>query len=86
MTKVNTLVPSLIGGDRGSGRTTRQVDFAIQELFKGHIVEVRDHWEDGNNKVANRMLLDKIIERLQNEHGKYIVKVDMKSLTIELAK
>lgn len=50
---------------RCSGRTTRLVDEAIQNLFTKKITIVKDHYLHRN---ADRMLLAKICSRLHNEH------------------
>lgn len=54
---------------RRTGRTTRQVNEAIDSLFEGCRVIVRDHAENGNMHLANKDLLKKIIRRLEVEHG-----------------
>jgi hypothetical protein len=72
---------------RMSGNTTRIVDRAIQILFNGDTCLVRDHYEGGENRNANEMLLDKIVRRLEIEHycgkrGLYVV--DRNNLSIAL--
>lgn len=67
------VVPTVSGGGRKSGITTRQVDAAIQELFKDSIVCCIDHHD---SHLTNGMLYDKVIRRLIQEHNiltKYII-------------
>jgi len=53
---------------RRSGKTTRQVDLAIQILFEDGIVEIKDHFENGTKKAANKMLFERIRNRLDFEY------------------
>jgi len=53
---------------RASGNTTRIINFAIEMLFRGITIKVEDHFENGTNSMANRMLADRIISRLISEH------------------
>lgn len=55
--------------ERATGNTTRQVDCAIQLLFQGKEIEVKDHWQWGVDIRANKYLLNKIKDRLFREHG-----------------
>lgn len=76
---------------RACGNTTRQVDFAIQELFKGNIVLVQDHYMNGNDKDNNRRLLNLIRDRLSFEHKglkeiEIAIKFIRNTYTIELIK
>jgi hypothetical protein len=80
----NTIENIELYTNRCAGNSTRQADAAINLLFKGYIVEVRDHWENGNNKQANLSLLDKIITRLKFEHRTGNINVDRRKLTIEI--
>ena len=70
------------------GNSTRQVDLAIQLLFKGYIVKVLDHWENGEHRDANKDLFDRVLKRLHSEHGRIFysrnIGVDRNELTIEL--
>lgn len=53
---------------RASGRTTRLVDYYIQELFKnGKIENITDHYDDVN---AHLRLVDLIEKRLYIEHNR----------------
>lgn len=84
--RVSTLV-TLQYGPRRSGNTTRQIDFAVQQLFAGAIIEVRDHWEFGDHKKANENLFDRILKRLAMEHGLLVdreVRINKNKLEIEL--
>lgn len=54
--------------NRAVGNSTRQVDYAIQLLFNGYTVLVEDHYQQGGFAPANRVLLERIISRLRNEH------------------
>lgn len=67
---------------RKSGRTTRLVDSFIQLLFevdKGEKIKVRDHYPSND---AHRMLLNKISERLKNEHPEINFEIDYRERTI----
>lgn len=61
----------LITYGRGSGNTTRQVDWIIDKLFRnlGENILVADHWDLFAYSDANtsRHLLDKVTNRLRNE-------------------
>lgn len=68
---------------RKSGRTTRLIDSYIQLLFevnKGESVKVRDHYPSND---AHRILLEKILKRLQNEHPGVNVEYDIRERTIK---
>ena len=58
--------------DRGTGRTTRLVDDAIQRLFNKEPVLVVDHF---NHPMANNYLLERIEGRLHNEHPRVMYEV-----------
>ena len=53
---------------RKTGRTTRLVDAFVQELFekRGEWVKIFDHYHERN---ASRLLIKRIVARLNNEHG-----------------
>lgn len=71
---------------RRAGNTTRQIDYAIQELFKGNIVICLDHYQVGEHRPMNEYLMRRILSRLEFEHGmgsKGAV-VDKQNLTIYL--
>jgi hypothetical protein len=53
-------------GPRRSGRTTRIVDQAIQELFKNGYVFCRDHYP---SKQMTEYVFKKVLKRLDFEHG-----------------
>ena len=57
---------------RATGRTTRLVDFYIQELFnnKNTEIKIKDHTDD---RRSNNYLMYKVLNRLENEHK--VVKV-----------
>lgn len=63
---------------RQSGRTTRIIDRAIQDLFKGKTVQVVDHYLSGQSGTANRLLYEKILKRLQSEHSEVTLDIDYK--------
>lgn len=57
-----------LSGGRATGKSTRLIDFYIQELFNKKEIFVIDHDKFGENKYANNDLLDKIMRRLHSEH------------------
>ena len=60
---------------RMTGRTTKMVDEFIQKLYKneGEWVEIYDHYPSRN---ADRMVLDKVIKRMQIEHPHDELEID----------
>lgn len=69
----STLDINYLDHSRRSGNTTRQVDYAIQKLFEDNEVLIIDHYSkpDGGTRLnynLNKSLLDRICNRLQNEH------------------
>jgi len=64
---VSTLEANCFIIGRMEGNTTRQVDFAIYQLFKGKHVIVQDHYNSGKDLRANSMLLKRIQNRVYNE-------------------
>lgn len=68
-TVISTLAVGDIRSGRISGNSIRQVDFAIDQLYKGNIVKVEDHRDYGNNRAANRYLYNMIVKRLEAEHN-----------------
>lgn len=52
---------------RQDGNSTRQIDNAVQLLFKGETVHVLDHWNQGLHNEANKNLFDRILDRLTGE-------------------
>lgn len=75
---------------RRAGNSTRQINAAIEYLFQGFLVQIRDHFQDGKNRKANEHLFKKVLERLDAEHGvdKLILterlNIDFNKLEIEL--
>lgn len=66
---INTLSCPKITTERCDGNTTRQVNYAIENLFKNKKIIVNDHWENGTNRLANIELFNKILKRLKEEIG-----------------
>ena len=65
---VTTLDSSIeLTEERGSGNSTRQVNFVIDNLFKGNKVILLDHYCQGENRQANENLLNDAIHRLCTE-------------------
>ena len=60
---------------RMTGRTTQMVDEFIQKLYKneGEWVEIYDHYPSRN---ADRMIMEKIIRRMQFEHPQDKLEID----------
>lgn len=54
-----------------SGRTTRAIDFFVQELFTnpGKWINIEDHAEYGAGRRATDLLMWKIRDRIMREHG-----------------
>jgi len=75
---------------RMSGNSTRQIDLAIQLFFTHQIVKIRDHYQWGKSRRANKLLFSRVIKRLHAEHRlKYLLKekkviIDYDNLSIEL--
>lgn len=69
--------------DRCTGRTTRAIDGAIQDLFHTGKCVVWDHYP---TRQASNILLDKVMQRLQNEHPHIMdkIEVDINELSISL--
>lgn len=57
-----------LSGDRRTGKSIRQIDHAIQILYKYKIVDIKDHHENGKCKHANRILFNRVRARLEMEH------------------
>ena len=68
---------------RGTGRTTRLVDEAIQNLFNNGRCIAFDHWPD---RQADHCLFERIIKRLEFEHhkSKDDLVIDINRMTISL--
>lgn len=58
-----------IKGSRASGRTIRQVDYAIQAIFLGKTVAVYDHHDNGDHRESSERLFKMILSRLSEEHN-----------------
>jgi len=75
---------------RRVGNTTRQIDYAIQLLFTGHTVVVKDHWYKGERRDPNEYLFYRILDRLALEHSlRHMVehkeiKIDKNKLILKL--
>ena len=54
---------------RRTGRSTRQIDEAIQSLFTTGFILVIDHHEHGTHSKANEQLFDRVLNRLYVEHS-----------------
>lgn len=70
--------------DRGSGRTTRLVDYYIQKLFHNPniFIEPQDHFE---HLIAHKELIKRISQRLVNEHPRVKFEVN-KNIEIKIIK
>lgn len=67
---ISTLMcPNLDNFKRRSGNTTKQCNFAIEMIMSGHLVGIKDHFKNGENKNSNQFLFNKIIKRLEKEHN-----------------
>lgn len=87
--KVSTLNNDvIITSYRADGNTTRQVDYAIQLLFKNYIVQVSDHAFMGERRRSNEELFIRIKRRIELEHEglirKRLISFDFRNLTIKL--
>lgn len=84
--RVSTLNCKGITKERKDGNTTRQVNFAIDRLFKGDRIIIRDHYMQGQDRKTNILLLEKILNRLIGET--YItldlIDIDINNLEIEI--
>jgi hypothetical protein len=69
---------------RRAGNTTRLVDECIQLLFSGVVCVCHDHWENGNNRHANQNLFERVMKRLNYEHGWVSVVCDTRKFEIAL--
>ena len=73
---------------RRTGRTTRLADEYIQQLFEMGKIDVEDHFQ--GNVYGDQCLFDRIVKRLEYEHGIYkkdcikqrfpIIEIDLNSL------
>jgi hypothetical protein len=69
---------------RATGNSTRMIDLAIQMLFDGFVVEVRDHHEYGKSQRANENLYRRILSRFSAEHSGTPLEVDKQKFEISL--
>ena len=69
--------------NRRTGRTTRTIDDAIQDLFHTGKCVLRDHY---GTKQADNYLLEKTVQRLQHEHPHIMreISIDINERSIEL--
>lgn len=79
--KVSTLDCPNLTVVRRDGNTTRQINFAIERLFKGDRVIVRDHFAATQ---AHRNLLEIIIDRLVVEHRLDFNKILIDPINLEI--
>lgn len=83
----NNLVDSVYIPARRSGNTTRLVDTAIQNLFRGETILCLDH--NGHN-TADTTLMEKILRRLSIEHSidrdEVVVNFDKKTIKLKLCR
>lgn len=81
--KISTLETPGLTSNRASGNTTRQVNFAIQKLFEGYEVIVKDHY---GHRVGHHELLRRIKSRLEMEHSrlKFLIKKDNNDIVIKI--
>lgn len=73
---------SIIRLGRVTGNSTRQIDRAIDLFFQGHTVLVEDHYMQGEHREANKLLMKRIVNRLEAEHPRAKYKVNLQPLTI----
>jgi len=68
---------------RMTGRTTKMVDEFVQKLYKneGEWVEMYDHFP---SMQASRMVLEKVIKRMQIEHPQDKIEIDKLNNRIKL--
>ena len=69
------------GVTRMIGNTTRLVDYYIQLLFTKKEITVRDHHD---NNAAHLELFNRIINRMESEHGRLKLEIHKSNLTIKL--
>lgn len=73
----------MLQGGRARGNTTRQVDWAIQQLFDGKKVLVIDHAHFLSSETS-KMLMGMIANRLSAEHPRVKFHIEKVARTIEL--
>lgn len=69
---------------RASGRSTRQADTYVQELFTKGEIKVLDH--AGDEGIANKSLFNVILDRLRYEHPTVRFEFNRDEWTIKLIK
>ena len=69
--------------ERSTGRTTRLVDYYIQQLFDKKLIFPKDHY---NTWSENQNLMNKIICRLHNEHHGLKFYTNYSEMSISLEK
>lgn len=71
--------------NRRTGRTTRLVDEYIQKLYdnQGEWIEIHDHYPC-NKRLNDRLVLDRIMQRMTIEHKYDKVEVDKPKNKIKL--
>lgn len=69
--------------DRGTGRSTRQIDDAVQDLFMTGECVIIDHHGD---RESSRFTFDKLLKRLQFEHAGIMntLEVDMIKCSVKI--
>ena len=67
-TVISTLDTPNLTTVRRDGNSTRQINFTIENLFKGYTVLVKDHFKH-DKFVLNDFLLKRIQKRLYKEHN-----------------
>ena len=67
--------------NRRSGRTTRLIDDAVQDLFHTGECHVWDHYKDGKDAHRNGEVLKLVLKRLQNEHDHI-----MREISVDIGK
>lgn len=67
---------------RMTGRTTRIVDYYVQQLFEHpkEWIDIHDHFE---TKAADQNVLTRLVARMQNEHGIQLI-VDVRELRVKM--
>ncbi len=81
----NNLVDSVYISARRSGNTTRLIDAAIQNLFRGETILCLDH---AGHLSAHNDLIHRILRRLSIEHSidgdDVVVNFDKKTIKLKL--
>jgi len=82
----STLDWGVFKGGNKAGNSTRQIDLAIQLLFSGYLVEIRDFFNEGNDEETNMYLYDKVLHRFMSEHRNDMIRLvtDRKNLSLVL--